>query len=78
MANAGFGIRAAAVQYGLGFISLAVERYFLACRAEMLNSSGLRVFVEVLRGLDFKQLVADLPGYDAAHAGEIAEVGEAL
>jgi putative molybdopterin biosynthesis protein len=78
MANAGFGIRAAAVQYGLDFIPLATERYFLACRAEILNSSGLRAFVEVLRGPEFKKLVADLPGYDAAHAGEIAEVGEAL
>lgn len=78
MANAGFGIKAAAAQYGLGFIPLAVEQYFLACRAESLKASGVAAIVKLLRGPELERLIAGLPGYSARGAGETLEVQSAF
>jgi len=73
MADAGFGIQAAAAQYGLDFISLALERYFLACRAERLKTAPLVELLKILSGPEFRRLVSTLPGYNAAGAGEIVQ-----
>ena len=40
MADAGFGIEAAARQQGLEFVPLATERYFLATRQPTLSSKS--------------------------------------
>ncbi|HEY6241052.1 MAG TPA: substrate-binding domain-containing protein [Burkholderiales bacterium] len=77
-ADAGFGIRAAAAQRELGFISLVNERYLLACRAERLGSPELKKFLALLRGKAFKAVLASLPGYDNAIAGSVMEVEEGL
>ncbi|MGB7541190.1 MAG: substrate-binding domain-containing protein [Burkholderiales bacterium] len=78
MADAGFGIRAAAAQYGLGFIPLVTERYLLACRGDRIDPAVLREVSALLRGRRFKDIIAGLPGYDDAIAGIIMDVGEAL
>src|SRR5262249_33858055 len=45
MADAGFGIQAAAAQYELDFLPLLSEHYYLACRADALDSGEVREFV---------------------------------
>lgn len=78
MADAGFGIEAAARQHGLEFITLATEQYFLAIRAATLAQPGVRVLLEEIRKPAFLKRVAALPGYEGKGMGEIVLVREAL
>lgn len=73
-ADVGFGVRAAAVQFGLGFTPLALESYYLACREARSGDEPVRRLVEFLRGAEFRKICGDLPGYDARHAGEMLRV----
>jgi putative molybdopterin biosynthesis protein len=73
MADAGFGIRAAAVQYGLDFVLIERERYLLACHSDRLQDPLLQQLLAVLRGRAFHSLLATLPGYDPAIAGQILD-----
>jgi len=77
-ADTGFGIQAAAAQYGLGFIALVSERYLLACRAERLKDNDVRALLQTLRGARFRTILAGLPGYDKAIAGKVMGVDEGL
>jgi putative molybdopterin biosynthesis protein len=78
IADVGFGIRAAAVQLGLGFIALVSERYFLACRADRFATRDVETAVALLRGRAFRELLGALPGYDDAITGRVFEVAEGL
>jgi molybdate transport repressor ModE-like protein len=68
-ADAGFGIRAAAVQFGLPFVRLERETYYLACREDRPNTGHISRLVTFLRSAEFKAVCAALPGYDATHSG---------
>jgi len=72
-ADVGFGVRAAAAQYRLGFIPLCRERYYLACLASALESAPMRELRRALRGAGFRDRVAGLAGYSAEHAGELVD-----
>ena len=76
--DAGYGIRAAAAQYDLDYIPLLSERYYLACRSEDLNAPAIGELIELLRGDEFRAILAALPGYGTAITGTIYEAGEAL
>lgn len=78
MADAGFGIKAAAVQYGLDFVPMSNEDYFLLCKTEVLKKQTVQGFVKVLQGPEFKTIVANLSGYDAARAGQAVSIREAM
>ncbi len=78
MADAGFGVKAAASQARLAFIPVAREHYFLAAREALLRTEPGRDLVRLLMGRGFRNLVAKLPGYDATGSGRIEEVGAAL
>lgn len=70
-ADAGFGVQAAAAQYRLGFVPVCSERYYLACRAEEIDSAPIASLIALLRNPRFRERVAALPGYSAPHAGDI-------
>jgi putative molybdopterin biosynthesis protein len=70
-ADAGVGVAAAAAEYGLGFIPLVRERYYLAVRESPLNSPGVVALRESLKGAVFKELAGQMAGYDPAHSGEL-------
>ncbi len=70
-ADVGFGVQAAAAQYRLDFIPACRERYYLACRADDLESPAIAALRAMLRGDAFRALVAQLPGYEAPNAGEV-------
>ena len=78
MADAGFGIEAAARQHGLDFVPLADERYFLAVRAAALARPALRALIEELKEPAFRARLAALPGYGAAGAGDVVSAREEL
>ncbi len=68
-AEAGFGIRAAAAQFGLPFVPLERETYYLACREERPDAEHISRLVAFLRSADFRAVCAALPGYDATQSG---------
>jgi putative molybdopterin biosynthesis protein len=78
MADVGFGIRAAAARYGLDFIPLMKEKYFLLLRNESVDKPAVQSLLALLRGAEFQSLVAQLPGYDAAQAGQVLAIRDAL
>ncbi len=78
MADAGFGIGAAAHQHGLDFVPLAEERYFLAARAAMLARPSVRALLDVLRGSAMRRWFDTHPGYDAAGIGSVIAPRDAL
>src|SRR5258705_8667539 len=77
-ADAGFGLRAEARPYKLSFVTLAVERYFLACAKSSLRTAGMQTLLEALESAQVVALVAQLPGYDAAQAGKKQALDAAL
>ena len=77
-ADAGYGIRAAAAQYGLHYIPLLTERYYLAGKRTALRAGPGAELLAVLRGPDFRELLAGLPGYGDAITGRVFELDEAL
>jgi len=78
LVDAGFGIEAAARQFGLTFIPVISERYFLACYAETLERPEIVGIVNAMRGDEFRALAGRYPGYDVSRAGEVVRIGEAF
>ena len=70
-ADVGFGVQAAAVQYGLGFVPVCREQYYFACRAADLESPAVRALIALLRDARFATGLAALPGYAAKGAGRV-------
>jgi molybdate transport repressor ModE-like protein len=70
-ADVGVGVQAAAAEYRLGFVPLATERYYLACRAAQLESPPMARLLELVRSEAFARLVEALPGYTTECAGRI-------
>jgi molybdate transport repressor ModE-like protein len=78
MADATFGVEAAARLFDLDFVRLATEDYFFVCRKHMVENSSLKRVLEILRGSEFHQAVTLLPGYMTKDSGEIMGVRDAL
>jgi molybdate transport repressor ModE-like protein len=72
MADAGFGVETAARRFGLDFVPIVREQYFLACRIDALATPMLRTTQEIMASASFKATIAALPGYDGALCGTLA------
>lgn len=70
-ADAGVGVRAAAARFGLGFVPLRREQYWLAAHERTLVSPGGERILAALRTPSFERAARRLTGYDAAGAGEV-------
>jgi putative molybdopterin biosynthesis protein len=77
-AEAGFGLRAAAARYALEFVPLATERYYLALPRRSFREAPLQLLLAAMRSREFAQGAAQLPGYDAARAGNREALTSAL
>ena len=77
-ADVGFGIEAAAAQYRLDFVPLATEQYCLALRRDHLHDPRVMALIAYLGSTACRELIARLPGYSAAHSGEVATVDDVL
>ncbi|MFO1435273.1 MAG: substrate-binding domain-containing protein [Gammaproteobacteria bacterium] len=73
-ADVGFGIRAAAAQLGLSFVSLVHESYVFALNRDRLRSAEIARLRDVLRSDEFRRRIAALPGYDASLSGNIVDM----
>ncbi len=78
MADAGFGIEAAASQQGLDFVFLETERYFLAARATTIATTRMQALLETLTSAAFRKCWEALPGYAAPDIGEVILPRDAL
>jgi molybdate transport repressor ModE-like protein len=72
MADAGFGVEAAARRFGLEFIPMATERYFLAINNGRMKQMHLNAVCTVLQDEAFKHSLDQLPGYDSRDTGMTA------
>lgn len=71
LADAGLGVRAAAVALGLDFVPVSNEQYDLAIARSFFDSDSGQKLLEILCSDGLKRVVGSLGGYDPARAGEI-------
>ena len=70
-ADAGFGVAAAAAEYGLDFVPICRERYYFACRAAELDSEPVAALLATLRDPGLAASIGALAGYSAPAPGRI-------
>ena len=79
MADAGAGIEAAAIEFGLHFVPLIDEDYFLACLKPNLSHPAVLRLCSLLADSGWGDLLANLPGYaPAAAPGQVLVMTTAL
>src|ERR1700754_4926768 len=74
MADACFGVEAAARQFGLDFIRILTEDYFFVCKRAFLETEPMQRILAIIRSHDFQAAVAALPGYTLSDTGEVSGV----
>ena len=55
MADASFGVEAAARQFGLDFIRLLTEDYFFVCKRAFLETEPMRRMLDIMKGREFQR-----------------------
>lgn len=78
MADVGFGVEAAARQFGLDFIGLATEHYLLLCHDEHLARHNMRQLLELMGSPELLDEIQKLPGYAPDHPGQVCTLPELL
>jgi putative molybdopterin biosynthesis protein len=68
-ADVGLGLLAASRPYGLGFVSLARERYDLVLHASDRKLAPLSGLIDLVRSAEFRAVVGELGGYDTGCSG---------
>jgi molybdate transport repressor ModE-like protein len=77
-ADAGFGLEAASAQFGVDFVPVATERYFLAVEAASLAREDVRRLLEAADDSRFHAAVDALPGYRSLGPSGLLTVAQAL
>jgi putative molybdopterin biosynthesis protein len=79
VADVGVGIEAAALQFGLQFVPLVEESYFLVCLKQNIRHAAVRRLRDVLAGERWREILTELPGYrPASRPGGLLVIQEAL
>jgi putative molybdopterin biosynthesis protein len=79
VADVGVGVEAAALEFGLRFLPIVEENYFLACLKENLELPAIQRLRVVLSDSPWRQILSNLPGYQpAVAAGELLIIEDAL
>lgn len=74
MADASFGVEAAARHFGLDFIRILTEDYFFVCKRAFLDTAPMQRILEIIRSADFRAAIATLPGYVPSDTGNVTGV----
>ncbi|MBL8386317.1 MAG: helix-turn-helix transcriptional regulator [Burkholderiales bacterium] len=77
-ADVGFGIEAAALRYGLAFVPLVAEHYYLACLKQTLDTPAMQRLLAVMQGAAWRAQAAALPGYTLVAPGAVLSLTRAL
>jgi molybdate transport repressor ModE-like protein len=78
MADAGLGVETAARKYGLEFLPIVSERYFLICANESLDSPLVSPVIDILKSNQYRAAAADFAGIDVTGAGTLVQTEEAF
>ena len=78
MADVGIGVQTAAHRFGLHFIPLVRERYFLALDSAAVERQPMLQVLELMRSPAYRSAVAALVGYEAGETGRVLTVQEAF
>jgi molybdate transport repressor ModE-like protein len=78
LADAAFGVEQGARSFGLDFIPIISERYFLLCDAGALALSPVRKILDVLASKHFRAEAGRFAGVDVTQAGAILTLAEAF
>ncbi len=78
VADVGPGIEAAAQPFGLDFIPLIAEDYYLVCLKDALEHPAVLKLRAALEGDAWVQALTGLPGYEPARSGEVLSLTQAL
>lgn len=78
MADVGIGVETAAQRFGLDFIPLMEERYFLAAPTAAIDEPAMRQVLALIRSRAYRDGVHALPGYDSSETGRVLTVEEAF
>ena len=78
MADVSFGVEAAARQFGLDFVRILTEDYFFVCKRGFLKTEPMHRVLDIMKGREFHEAIATLPGYIAANTGTVSTVKEFL
>jgi putative molybdopterin biosynthesis protein len=73
-ANAGIGLKATALQFGLDFIPLRQERFDLVTYQEYLKKPAFHTLIDWLKTPIARQLIESLGGYDTRQSGEVISI----
>jgi putative molybdopterin biosynthesis protein len=77
--HVGPGVEAASRRFGLDFVPLTVEDYFLVCLKDSLDHPAVIKLRQALESPEWRAELATLPGYSAAeHVGEVLSLTRAL
>ncbi|UTD30075.1 hypothetical protein DB459_01045 [Bradyrhizobium sp. WD16] len=74
MADAAFGVEAAARQFGLDFIRLLTEDHVFVCRKSVLDGAPMQRLLAIIRSAEFRDAIDALPGYAASDSGTVSSV----
>lgn len=77
-ADVGCGIEAAAARYGLAFVPLTGETYFLACLKETLDHPAVARLIETLQGPAWRAQAGTIPGYTFDKPGTVVSLTRTL
>ncbi len=77
-ADAGFGLEAACARFGLDFIPVATERYYLAIDSANLARGVMRELLKAARDRRFHSAVDAMPGYRSPGPAQTMTVAQAL
>ncbi|MGE4299701.1 MAG: substrate-binding domain-containing protein [Desulfovibrionaceae bacterium] len=70
-ADVGPAIRCVADILGLGFVSLAWERYDLLIPKDRYFDKQVQLFLDLLASKEFVAMAGEMPGYDVASSGKV-------
>ena len=76
--DVGPGIEAAAAQFGLDFIPLIAEDYYLVCLKDALEHPAVAKLRQALESPAWPAALAALPGYTPARSGAVLSLTQAL
>ena len=76
MAQAAFGIEAAARAHGLKFVQLVRENYYLACRRKSPARVVLDAITATAKSPAFQRIASRIGGYELRATGRAVRLGE--
>ena len=78
MADVSFGVEAAARQFELDFVRLVTEDYVFVSTRQILDTEPVKRVLAIMRSQEFRDAIAQLPGYTTNDPGVVKTIKEAF